>query len=94
MMLAGKRLVLPMNLAMAWHDVASSKNTKVLTSAIDAASPKATKFIQTRPDGRFRMLRLAWRGPLGLCDTDHIEGLLNSRGAYVSDLSRHSAVDL
>ena len=93
-MLAGKRLVLPMNLAIAWHDVASSKNTKVLTSAIDAASPKATKFIQALPDGRFRMLRLAWRGHLGLCDADHIEGFSNSGGAYKSELSRHSAVDL
>jgi hypothetical protein len=79
---------------MAWHDVASSKNTKVLLNAIDAASPNATKFIQTRPDGRIRMLRLAWRGHLGLCDTDHIEGLLSNAGACVSDLSRYSAVDL
>jgi len=94
MQLAGKRLVLPTNLAMAWHDVASSKNTYVLTGAICAASPKATKFRQARPDGRFRMLRLAWRGHPGLCDIDHIEGLLNSGGAYASDLFRQSAVDL
>jgi hypothetical protein len=62
MMLDRKLLAPPTDLLMACQDFATSKNTKVLMSAIDAALLIASRFIQALSDRSFGIVQVSRGG--------------------------------
>ena len=65
-------------LLMACQDFATSKKTKVLTSAIDAAPLNASRFMPVRPDNRLRIPQISRAGvPASVTQITLIVFLLN-----------------